>query len=110
MLNALLLILMGATGFSVVSAQVECQEVWGPDPPAYYQIDLVTTRKVPGAGNAVGITSVSYQATPFGIAIAPDGSYVYDLHVKIDRLAPARKGAYVAWVSTPEPSRSHQNQ
>lgn len=76
-----------------------------PEPPPYYQIDLVSTRKVPGAGAAVGVGNVMYQSTPFGVAIGPDGSYVYDIDVKIDRLAPARSGQYFAWVSTPDISK-----
>lgn len=79
--------------------------VCDPEPPPYYQIDLVSTRKVPGAGAARGVGNVMYQATPFGVAIGPDGSYVYDIDVKIDRMAPARKGQYVAWVSTPDISK-----
>ncbi|MEM8488760.1 MAG: hypothetical protein AAF564_24650 [Bacteroidota bacterium] len=73
-----------------------------PDPPPYYQIDLVTTRKVPGAGVATGVGTVVYKSTPFGIAVGADGSYIYNLDIKVDRMAPARKGTYVAWVSTPQ--------
>ncbi len=73
-----------------------------PEPPAYYKIDLVTTKRVPGAGQATGVGEVSYKSTPFGIAIGPDGSYVYNLDIKIERLGPAKKGAYVVWVSTPD--------
>lgn len=73
-----------------------------PEPPPYYKIDLVTTRRVPGAGEAHGIGELSYKTTPFGIAIGPDGSYLYDLSLKIQRLQPARSGHYVAWISTPD--------
>ena len=99
------LLLMSGFGFT---SELNYQDVSGscfvadPDPPPYYKMDLVSTRKVPGSGNAAGIGAVSYKSTPFGIAIAPDGSYVYDLNISIDRLLPARKGRYVAWVSTPD--------
>lgn len=76
-----------------------------PEPPPYYKIDLVTTRRVSGAGEAHGVGEMSYKTTPFGIAIGPDGSYVYDLNLKIQRLKPARSGHYVAWVSTPDLSK-----
>ena len=70
--------------------------------PDYYEIDLVTTRRVPGSGSARGVGKVQYMANPFGISMTADGSYAYKLDIAIDRLMPARKGHYVAWVSTPE--------
>ena len=71
------------------------------DPPPYYAIDLVTTKKVPGARMAKGTGQVTYAPSPFGIALTPDGQYIYDLDISVERLKPARKGVYVAWVSTP---------
>ena len=105
MLKTLLLLLvmvwpqMPAT---IDSTDLGCTIAVDPDPPSYYKIDLVSTRRVPGSGNAAGIGSISYQATPFGIAISPDGSYMYDLDLKIEGLLPARKGKYVAWITTPD--------
>ena len=72
-----------------------------PDPPAYYRFELVSTRRVPGAGQAVGTGAVSFEPSPLGISLAPDGSYQYRLDVSIERLRPAKNGAYVVWVATP---------
>ncbi len=71
-----------------------------PDPPEYYQIDLVTTKKLPGSRLATGVGNVTFAASPFGIAISPNGNYVYRLDIEIEKLRPATEGTYVAWVST----------
>ena len=71
------------------------------DPPPYYAIELVTTKRVPGARMATGTADVLFAHSPFGLALTPEGEYVYDLKIRVDKLAPARKGAYVAWVTTP---------
>ncbi|MFQ5570764.1 MAG: hypothetical protein ACE5G0_13855 [Rhodothermales bacterium] len=73
----------------------------GTDPPAYYQIDLVSTKRLPGTRQAKGVSRVTFATSPFGVAISPEGSYVYTLELSIEHLAPASQGAYVAWVSTP---------
>lgn len=73
-----------------------------PAPPEYYNIELVPTRKVPGTRQATGVATVAYAPSPFGIALTADGRYVYDLAIAVDRLQPPRRGAYVAWVSTPD--------
>ena len=72
-----------------------------PDPPAYYKFDLVTTKRVPGSGRASGVGAVSYKATPFGISLGVDGSYHYKLDISIENLQPAKRGGYVAWITTP---------
>ncbi len=74
----------------------------GDGPPRYYAIDLVTTRRLPGARMARGKADVVFARSPFGLALSADGSYVYELLISIDNLAPARNGAYVAWVTTPQ--------
>ncbi|MEO0560284.1 MAG: hypothetical protein AAF170_19120 [Bacteroidota bacterium] len=76
-----------------------------PDPPEYYAIDLVTTKRVPGSRRATGVADVTFRRSPFGIALSPTGEYVYDLSIAIDELAPARTGAYVVWVTTPDLSQ-----
>jgi hypothetical protein len=76
-----------------------------PDPPRYYAIDLVTTRRVPGSARATGVADVTFRASPFGVALSPTGEYVYDLSIAIDDLAPAPAGAYVVWLTTPDLSR-----
>lgn len=74
----------------------------GDEPPPYYAIDLVTTKRIPGARLAKGKADVVFARSPFGLALSADGSYVYELRIAIDNLAPAREGAYVAWVTTPQ--------
>ncbi len=69
----------------------------GPD---YYQIPLVSTRRVPGSARARGFAEVFYDDSPFGLAIAPDGSYIQRLELTVEGLKPARGGAYVVWAST----------
>ena len=95
-----LLIVFLFTGFAAPYSIPDC--IGDPEPPPYYQIDLVTTRRVPGTGTANGVGAVSYKATPFGIAVSGNGSYVYNLDIKIDRMRPAPRGHYVAWVSSPD--------
>ncbi|MBN4056265.1 hypothetical protein JYT20_00930 [Rhodothermus sp. AH-315-K08] len=71
------------------------------DPPAYYAIDLVTTKRLPGSRLARGTADVLFAKSPFGVALSPNGSYVYDLRIAVEKLAPARGGVYVVWVTTP---------
>ena len=66
----------------------------------YYQIPLVSTRRVPGSASARGLAEVFYDDSPFGLAIAPDGSYIQRLELTVEGLKPARSGAYVVWAST----------
>lgn len=73
-----------------------------PAGPEYYQFPLVSTRRVPGTGRASGLGEVSFPSSPYGVALATDGSYRYDFTVRIERLAPAHAGAYVVWTATPE--------
>ena len=74
----------------------------GAPGPEYYQFPMVSTRRVPGTGNATGVGEVAFTQSPFGIALAEDGSYQYDFTVRFERLKPARSGAYVVWTTTPE--------
>ena len=74
----------------------------GVCPPEYYQIPLAPTGRVPGTGAAEGVGAVSFADSPFGIAVSPDGSYVYDLQITTTGLPPPRAGAYVAWIATPD--------
>lgn len=70
--------------------------------PEYYQFPLVSTGRVPGTGRAEGLGEVTFPSSPYGVALATDGSYRYDFTVRLKRLAPARTGAYVVWTTTPE--------
>lgn len=70
--------------------------------PEYYRFPMVSTRRVPGTGNATGVGEVAFTQSPFGVALAEDGSYDYDFTVRFERLKAARSGAYVVWTTTPE--------
>ncbi|MDX1646924.1 MAG: hypothetical protein R3304_07255 [Longimicrobiales bacterium] len=73
-----------------------------PAGPEYYAFDLVTTKNVPGTGLAQGRAEVSVSgSSPFSVALGPDGSYVYDIDVMLQRVKPPRTGVLVAWVTTP---------
>ena len=71
----------------------------------YYSIELVTTKRVPGSAGATGAAAVSFMGSPFGITLSANGSYVYNLDLRIERLAPAQEGAYVVWATTPDLDR-----
>lgn len=79
-----------------------CTEPPETEPPEYYAIRLIATEHAPGASGAV---STRFQSTPFGVAVAPDGSYVYDVVVAAKGLPPAGSGGYVAWVASPNLDR-----
>ena len=70
--------------------------------PEYYQFPMVSTKRVPGTGNAAGVGEVAFAQSPYGIALGTDGSYEYDFTVRFERLGPARGGTYVVWTTTPE--------
>lgn len=69
-------------------------------PPAYYTIELVPTGRLPGTARAKAGAELSFARSPFGIALSPDGTYVYDLRIAIDEMRPPRTGVLVAWVTT----------
>ncbi len=73
-----------------------------PIGPDYYQIDLVTTRKVSGARLAKGFGDVTYAHSPFGVAISPTGTYVYDISVQMSNVTLAEGKSLAAWVTTPQ--------
>ncbi len=74
----------------------------GPD---YYHFPMVSTRRVPGTGNATGFGEIVFTQSPFGISLTEDGSYQYDFTLRFERLKPARAGTYVVWTTTPELDR-----
>ncbi len=71
----------------------------------YYSFDLVTTKNLPGSGYASGTVEVTFAPSPFGVSLAGDGSYSYDLRVRVERVKPPRDGVLVAWVATRELDR-----
>ena len=66
----------------------------------YYEIELVSTRKVLGSARAQGVAAVYDLDSPFPVSVAADGRHIRRLEIGIDRLAPAPEGAYVVWVTT----------
>lgn len=73
--------------------------------PDYYAFELVTTRNLPGSGYATGTVEVTFAPSPFTLALTPDGSYAYDLTVRLEGMKPPRSGVLVAWVATRELDR-----
>ena len=81
---------------------------WGAcaaDPPEYYGFPLVTTKNVPGTGLARGLGAITFSSSPFGVTLAPDGSYVFDLHLTFEGLREADSGAYTVWVTSTDLSK-----
>lgn len=72
------------------------------DPPTYYAIPLVTTKNIPGTGYTTGKGDVTFAPSPFGVSLAPDGSYRYDVRLSFQRLPEPRQGIYVGWATTTE--------
>lgn len=75
------------------------------DPPAYYAVDLVSTKRLPGTRMARGVANVTFAASPFGVNISPEGAYVYDLSIRIKGLKKPAAGVYVAWLTLPNLSK-----
>ena len=89
----------------VAGSPTEVAGVFAGCGPDYYQFPMVSTRRVPGTGNATGVGELVFAESPFGVALAADGSYLYDFTVRFERLNPARGGTYVVWTTTPELDR-----
>ncbi len=88
---------------SVISlADATCPAALIAAGPEYYRFPLVSTGRVPGTGRATGLGEVTFPSSPYGVALATDGSYRYDFTVRFQHLAPARTGTYVVWTTTPE--------
>ena len=74
--------------------------------PEYYSVELVTTKNIPGTGLATGRAELSVAGkSPFSVAITPDGSYEYLVHVSLERMKTPPEGQLVAWVTTTEIDR-----
>jgi len=84
---------------SPAEATPECSLVSSPD---YYEIDLVTTRKVSGARLAKGKGEVTYAASPFGISVSEEGSYLVNIDVSMSNVRLDDDKVLVAWVTTPQ--------
>lgn len=80
-----------------------CAPVEGPE---YYAIELYTTKNLPGSGYARGMAEVFVSgASPFSVAVAPDGSYRYEVDIQLERVRSPARGHLVAWVTTPDIDR-----
>ncbi len=93
----------GIASASPLAVPGTCSAGWmasATEPPAYYAIELVPTRRVPGARDATGVGNVSFARSPFGIAVAPTGEYVYDVALQLQRLSSTPRGVYTAWITT----------
>lgn len=97
-LGGLLLVAPTYSGPTGVPAN-ECR-IADPDPPEYYKIDLVPTGRVPGTRLLMGKGAVTFAPSPFGIAISPEGSYIYTLDISVDNLKTHPNGVYAVWAST----------
>lgn len=89
------------TTSSPVKASPACVSA-DPEPPTYYQIELVGTRKVPGSRMAKGIGNITFAPSPYGIAISPEGTYHYDIDIQLEKAQAPDGKAFVAWISTPQ--------
>lgn len=69
--------------------------------PEYYRFPLVSTRRVPGARRAAGTGEVTFETSPYGIALSADGSYAYDFTIRFERLNLPKQGSFVVWTATP---------
>ena len=65
--------------------------------PEYYRFQLVTTGRLPGTGLATGSAQVLFSESPFGIAIAEDGSYLYDVGLELAGLHLPPEGVLTVW-------------
>ncbi len=70
------------------------------DPPVYYAIDLITTRKIKGARRAKGTGNLTFVGSPFGVAISKSGNYMYNINISLSNLDGEMDGQLVAWVTS----------
>jgi len=68
--------------------------------PEYYQIDLVSTRRVNGTARARGTGTVTFVPSPFSVSLGVDGSYRYDVTLDFVGLPEPVEGAYAVWFTT----------
>jgi hypothetical protein len=85
----------------VAPATLERAPESAPDAP-YYAVDLVTTKNLPGTARARGTGHVTFAASPFGVALSADGSYRYDLDLRLTGMTRPEGGTLVAWITTPQ--------
>jgi len=74
--------------------------------PAFYRVELVTTKRVAGSGMATGVGEITFTPSPFGVNLTQNGDYLRDVAISVSGLKPASRGSYVAWVTTPSLDRT----
>ncbi len=90
---------------SAAAGAVDAAPAFPVDPATYYAIDLVTTKKLPGTARARGMGHLAFARSPYGVAVAADGSYRYDVALQLSEIEPPARGALVAWITTPQVDR-----
>lgn len=79
---------------------VTCSIAAIPDvPDAYYGIEMVPTKRIPGTGASKGLGKVTFAESPYGVSVTPDGSYHYDLALSLSDLKRPPNGVLTAWVT-----------
>jgi hypothetical protein len=78
------------------------------DPSAYYAVDLVTTKNLPGTGRARGTGHLAFARSPYGVALAADGSYRYEVNLQLSEIDRPAQGTLVAWITTPQVDRTER--
>ena len=67
----------------------------------YYTLDLVTTKNIPGTGQAEGKAIMKFAPNPFGISITKNGSFRHLLDIQVNKANTPKSGVFVVWVTTP---------
>ena len=88
-------------GMTLGSGTADVPGVCSADPPTYYKISLVSTKRLPGTRMATGAANVTFAPSPYGVHISAKCTYVYDISIAIDQLGAPAEGVYVAWLTTP---------
>jgi len=103
-LGTLLLLLSMPFRTGAVSDQIPvtpCEDPGDETGTDYYSIDLISTQRVPGTGQARGKAVVTFDRSPFGISISENGSFEHRLEVRINDISSPENQVYAAWITTP---------
>lgn len=94
----------GPVGAAAVPELVPCAPFAEPltAAPAYYAIELVSTRRVPGTRATTGVAHARFASSPFAVSLAPAGAYRTSLEVQVEGLPRRVQGVYALWITTPE--------
>jgi len=105
-MTSLLPIVLAAVAAAGSNTSLECRAAGFAAAPAFYAIDLISTKNVPGSGLAGGVAEIVFSPSPFGVSLTENGDYLQDIAVKVHNLRAPRQGKYVVWVTTPSLDRS----